>query len=162
MVKEKFDVGALLRKTQEELQGYAPLGALEVTACANRGDAGEFKVNLSNLYYETEGENYTKYVEYKEPEIKEFGTVTLAKEDGSEGKFSLGTTDIYNGNWVFTTTVRIDTLDTTGNMRPIAFAFNSSDNSWYNIELSPEEVVNSLEECGFAFIFAPKLMASNA
>ena len=25
-----------------------------------------------------------------------------------------------------------------------------------NIELSPEEVVNSLEECGFAFIFAPK------
>ena len=124
---------------EKDLEGYQELGDLEVTACANRANSGEYKVLLSNMYYELEGGNlYNKYNDYKMPEVLEYEDVIFNKEDGSEGKYSLGDISGYfDGCFVFTTTVTIDLLDSTGNMRPSAFAFNGSDNSWYNIELAP-------------------------
>lgn len=128
---------------EDELQGYAALGSLEVTACANRADAGEYKVNLSKLYYELEnGEEYNKYFNYEGSSVVEYNDVTLEAADGAERKYSLGDLSIVFGNsYLFKTKVLVNNYDG-GVSRISSFAFNSSDNSWYNIEINEVGNVN--------------------
>lgn len=126
--------------TERELTGYATLGALEVTACANRANPGAYEVQIKDAYYVLEGtELFEQYKNYVGSEVKEFDDVVLSAEDGTERKFSVGNFETeFDNSCVFETTVTINQWDKTGNTRPSAFAFNGSDNSWYNIELSPE------------------------
>jgi hypothetical protein len=125
--------------TENELNGYPLLGALEVTACANRANPGSYQVQINNSYYVLENtELYNEYLNYVGNEVKEFDDVVLEALDGTERKFVVGNLVEYNNGCVFETTVTINEWDKTGNTRPSAFAFNGSDNSWYNIELNPE------------------------
>ena len=126
--------------TERELTGYAKLGALEVTACANRANAGAYEVQIKDVYYVLEGtELFEQYKNYAGSEVKEFDDVVLSAEDGTERKFAVGNFETeFDSSCVFETTVTINQWDQTGNTRPSAFAFNGSDNSWYNIELSPD------------------------
>lgn len=126
--------------TEKELTGYPTLGALEVTACANRANAGAYDVQVKDAYYVLEGtELFNEYVNYVGDEVKTFDDVVLSAEDGTERKFIVGNFETeFDNSCVFETTVTINTWDKTGNTRPSAFAFNGSDNSWYNIELNPE------------------------
>lgn len=119
----------------DEMQEYAPLGALEVTACANRENTGAYTVDITDMYYATEGSDvFAEYSDLAAATQLTFDDFTLAAEDGSERKFSFGIPDIKLGNsWIFGTTVTINAYDEE-KTRPSAFAFNGSDNSWYNIE----------------------------
>lgn len=119
----------------DEMTGYAKLGALEVTAAANRDDSGKYETDITKLMYHTEGsDTYAKYAGSADANELTFDDFTLEAEDGSERKFSLGIPYIkLGGDYLFGTVVTVNEYDTE-KTRLSAFAFNGSDNSWYNIE----------------------------
>ncbi len=120
----------------DDMTGYAKLGALEVTGCANREERGEYKTVISELYYALENSDvYEKYASSAATSI-EYDDFTLEAQDGTERKFSLGIPDIkLGGNYIFSATVSVDTYDP-DLTRIGAYAFNGSNNSWYNIEMN--------------------------
>ncbi|MFA6854986.1 MAG: hypothetical protein WCR35_01595 [Bacilli bacterium] len=121
--------------SEEEMIGYATLSSFEVTAAADRTNAGKYVVELSKVYWELEGsENYNKY---GQATSLSFPDMVLAKEDGSEAKYAYGDISMLYSNFVYSTTIDIQTWDV-NKTRPCAFAFNGSDNSWYNIEMNNE------------------------
>ena len=122
---------------EKELTGYAPLGNIEITACANRDDAGEFSVSLTNLYYQgAESEAYQKYA-LNEEVLMGFGDIILGAEDGGERKFVVSNATLPADEFLFTTKVVVDQYEEAFT-RTSSFAFNASDNSWYNIEKNGE------------------------
>ena len=118
--------------TEEEMAGYAELGALEVTASADRDGAGEYVIDLENIYYGTEGSDlYAAYADNYE-----YSDKTLASEEGAEQWYRFGELGALVGDdYLFSTTVVIDHYDE-AYTRVSSFAFNSWDNSWYNIEMN--------------------------
>ena len=122
--------------TADEMEGYDELGALEVTAAANRANAGEYKAVISELFYQTENSDaYKRYASAAASTII-YDDVTLEAEDGTERKFYVGIPDIKLGSkYVFSATVTVNEYDP-DLTRLAAFAFNGSDNSWYNIEMN--------------------------
>lgn len=117
---------------EEEMEGYAELSSFEVTAAADRENAGKYVVNLKKVYWELEGsDNYEKY---SNPKLT-FSDEVLAREDGSEAKVNYGDVSLVYGDFLYSTTVDVSQWDNEL-FRPIAVAFNGSDNSWYNIEMN--------------------------
>ncbi len=117
--------------TEEEMNGYATLGSPEVTALANRTDAGKYLVELSNMYYLTEDSD--EYKSYSNG-VKFFNK-TLSESDGAELKYSFGEINkVMGDDYLFSATVTVNEYDT-GYTRVSSFAFNGWDNCWYNIEI---------------------------
>lgn len=122
---------------EEELSGYAKLGDIELTACANRDNAGEFQVTVSELYYQLEGsEAYAQYAENTDT-IMAFGDLLLSADDGGERKFVVSNNSLPAEDFLFSTQVVIE-RGYEAFMRASSFAFNVSDNSWYNIEMNDD------------------------
>lgn len=120
--------------TVEEMAGYAELGALEVTAAADRASAGKYVINLCNVYYEgSQTETYQKMLKGE----SSYEETIIANENGAEAKFSYGNVGVMQKNIIYTTTVDVEAWSGT-RTRPLALAFNGSDNSWYNIEMGAE------------------------
>ncbi len=118
----------------EELSGYAKLGDIELTACANRENAGEFEITVSELYYELEGsEVYSRYADGET--LMAFGDVLLEAGDGGERKFVVANNSLPAEDFLFSTQVVIES-GYEEFIRASSFAFNVSDNSWYNIEMN--------------------------
>lgn len=121
----------------EELAGYAKLGDIELTACANRENAGEFEVTVSDLYYQLEGsEAYARYAGNGET-IMGFGNILLEAGDGGERKFVIANNSLPAEDFLFSTQVVVE-KGHEAFMRSSSFAFNVSDNSWYNIEMGDD------------------------
>ena len=124
--------------TAEEMQGYAPLGALEVTAAADRENAGLYKINLNNVYYELE--NSQNYQDLYTRKAREFPNVTLEDGDaGAERAFRFGSVALFQ-DMVLSVDVEVEAY-AANRTRLAAFAFNRSDNSWYNIEMGDDGVI---------------------
>lgn len=123
--------------TEDEMTGYGKLGSLEVTACANRADKGEYRTVINDIYYEGEdSETYKKYSASANVPALKFDDFTLEAEDGSERKFSLGDPGLKLGDdYIFGADISVGAYDE-ALTRLSAFAFNGSDNSWYNIEMN--------------------------
>ncbi len=119
--------------TEEEMKGYNTLGALEVTAAADRANAGEYKVRISQAYYDASEEICNTYA--KKLEKIEYETVSLASETGAEQKAKFGPIGFVYDNFIFKASVAVSAYDPFLT-RISAFAFNVSDNSWYNIEMN--------------------------
>ena len=120
---------------ERDMQGYAELGSVEVTAAADRAGAGEYIINLENVSYELEDSN--AYKAHVANLYKEYADETLASDNGAEQHHTLVQTPT---KMVLKTRVTVN-VDSTGWFRPSAFAFNKSDNSWYNIETGADGAV---------------------
>ena len=120
--------------TESEMNGYDGLGALEVTACANRDDGGEYKTELKNVFYaEGDSELYESFTNNVS-----FADTTFVSEDGAEQWYRFGDVSAVMGDdYLFSTTVEINEYDA-GYTRTSSFAFNSWDNCWYNIEMNDQ------------------------
>ncbi len=114
--------------SESEMKGYATLGNLEVTAAADRD---EYKINLLQIYYSTDASVIAEYEQ--KANVISYGDGVLASADGNESKVSYGNVHSLFKNFVYTSTVSVNAYvnDWT---RTSAFAFNGTDNSWYNIE----------------------------
>lgn len=119
--------------SEEEMQGYAELAGLEVTAAADReyANAGEYKINVSKVYYE--GADSAAYARYDAVSELNYADGKLESADGNESKFSYGSPSFAFTDFVLTTKITVNS-EITCWTRTSAFAFNVSDNSWYNIE----------------------------
>jgi len=124
--------------SEEEMFGYALLSSFEVTAAADRTNAGKYVVELSKVYWELE--NTVNYNKYGQATSLVFTDTVLAKEDGSEAKYTYGDISMLYGNFIYSTTVDVQTWDI-NKTRLCAYAFNGSDNSWYNIEMNNEGAI---------------------
>ena len=115
--------------TEKELENYENLSGFEVTAATDVWqDGGAYKVELTDTKVELS--NSSKYKTYMDKVFKSYEDTTLKSDDGAEQRApEIAVSD----NCVYTTTVIIKS-DANGWFRPCAFAFNNSDNSWYNIE----------------------------
>ncbi len=124
--------------TEEEMNGYAPLGSMEVTAAADRDGRGLYKINLNNMYYELEdSQNYQDLYTRK---ARAFNDVTLEDGDaGAERAFRFGSVALFQ-DMVLSTDVDVETY-AANRTRLAAFAFNRSDNSWYNIEMGDDGII---------------------
>ena len=124
--------------TEEEMNGYPTLTSMEVTAAADRDNAGLYKINLKNVYYELEdSQNYQDLYTRK---AHDFGSATLEYgEAGNETAFRFGSVVLFE-DMVLNTDVDVETY-AANRTRLAAFAFNRSDNSWYNIEMGDDGVI---------------------
>ena len=123
--------------TEEEMTGYPALGSMEVTAAADRANAGLYKINLNNMYYELENsQNYQDLYTRKECQ---FAETTLWDDTGAERAFRFGSVALFQ-DMVLSTDVDVVTY-AANRTRLAAFAFNRSDNSWYNIEMGDDGVI---------------------
>lgn len=120
---------------EEEMIGYAKLSSFEVTSAADRENAGNYVVNLNNVYYELE--NSKNYQDIMNKDLVQIDDTILANSDGVETKYNYGDMSLYFNNYLYSTTIDVATWDN-NKTRPCAFAFNGSDNSWYNIEMNGE------------------------
>ena len=118
---------------EEDMVGYDNLSSFEITAAADRDNAGEYVVNLTNIYYVDE--NNEEYINLINNNLIKFDDFILSKEDGSEDKYNFGDISMYYKRFIFSTEVDVAQWDN-NKTRPCAFAFNGSDNSWYNIEMN--------------------------
>ena len=118
---------------EEDMVGYDNLSSFEITAAADRDNAGEYVVNLTNIYYVDE--NNEEYINLINNKLIKFDDFILSKEDGSEDKYNFGDISMYYKKFIFSTEVDVMQWDN-NKTRPCAFAFNGSDNSWYNIEMN--------------------------
>ncbi len=116
--------------TEREMEGYATLGNLEVTAAADRANAGEYRVALSRHYYSTDSAVCDEYEARYEDALSV--PVKLKNDKGDEAKHIYSDVDA-SADFVYTAKVSVNTY-VEGWTRTSAFAFNGSDNSWYNIE----------------------------
>ena len=120
--------------SDKEMTGYAQLGALEVTAAADRDGAGKYIINLKNVYYELESSpNYQKFIPGETQNIPD---AVLQNNTGAESKIKYGYIALHP-EFIYSTTVDVETWSNV-RTRPVAFAFNGSDNSWYNIEMGDD------------------------
>lgn len=117
--------------TEEEMNGYPSIGSPEVTALANRTDAGEYLIELTGMYYLTEeSEEYKSY-----NDNVTFSGKTFSNSEGVEEKYAFGEMGAILGeNYLFSATVTVNEYDSSYT-RVSSFAFNSWDNCWYNIEI---------------------------
>jgi hypothetical protein len=115
--------------TEQELMGYGKLGLFEVTAATDVWqDGGAYSVAFSSTSIEMdETANYDKYMDKV---YKNYPDATLSSPTGAEQK---APEVVVTDSMIYSCTVEV-VLDSTGWFRPTAFAFNNSDNSWYNIE----------------------------
>ena len=118
---------------EEDMVGYDNLSSFEITAAADRDNAGKYVVNLTNIYYVDE--NNEEYINLINNKLIKFDDFILSKEDGSEDKYNFGDISMYYKKFIFSTEVDVMQWDN-NKTRPCAFAFNGSDNSWYNIEMN--------------------------
>ncbi len=116
--------------SEEEMKGYPVLETLEVSAAADRVP-GAYDVDIQNA--RIDNASSAAYAQYAEKTNIACGDAKLANNEGNEAKHGFGQLYGTHSSSVFTATVRVNAYvnDWT---RTSAFAFNGSDNSWYNIE----------------------------
>ena len=117
--------------TEDELKGYNKLSTFEVTSATDVWQDGEaYKVNFKNSKFENDSS--ILYETYMKKIYKTYDDITLKDETGLEQHApEICVTD----RMIFSTNVIIK-KDLNAWFRPSAFAFNNSDNSWYNIEMN--------------------------
>ena len=120
--------------SEKEMDGYGKLGGFEITAAADR-TAGEYKINITVNAENDQSPNYKLFDDKKDKNV--FDTFTLSHETGAEQKFIFGDYASIYGDYVLTTTIDVETYSKDWT-RLCAFAFNGSDNSWYNVEMGAD------------------------
>ena len=84
---------------EEDMVGYDNLSSFEITAAADRDNAGEYVVNLTNIYYVDE--NNEEYINLINNNLIKFDDFILSKEDGSEDKYNFGDISMYYKRFIF-------------------------------------------------------------
>jgi len=125
--------------SEEEMKGSLALSSLQISSAADRNGGGKYKIDYSKCFYEKEDSK--SYLKYSSSSVISYPDITLSREDGNESKFVFGDFSLLYPSFVFSSTIDVTKWDTQST-RLAAYAFNQSDNSWYNIEMDSSGNIN--------------------
>lgn len=125
----------------QEMFGYEELSSIEITAAADRTNAGRYVVNLSDIYYDFE--NSAPYQEFQNKQfiIPNLGNQVLANANGLESKINFGDISMISKNFIFETQVSIEQYNLDKYFRASTLVFNDNGGLWYNIEIGGGNVI---------------------